>query len=207
MDGDSAPNLAQMRAALAEAEEAEAEARAAAEVARDRAAALRDEDQPVGSRRTLGLAAAFLLTAGALTLTALMVWQHGRVVAQREQEQRCIDAARDGIVALLSIDHTHAKADVQRILDLSTGRFHDDFSQSADDFVKTAETAKTVSVGTVKVAALDSANVDGGIVLIAATSEVTNANGARRDPRPFRMSVTVSCESGTCKMSDVEFVP
>jgi Mce-associated membrane protein len=45
------------------------------------------------------------------------------------------------------------------------------------------------------------------VVLVAATSEVTNASGARQDPRPFRMSVTVTREGEQCKMSDVEFVP
>ena len=46
-----------------------------------------------------------------------------------------------------------------------------------------------------------------GAVLVAASSTVTNAGGARADPRPWRMSVTVTREGDTWKMSDVEFVP
>lgn len=236
-------DLAEMRAALAQAEAEASEADALAEAARARAlqvdsdpadldgtdrpdapesdpsesVALESETpepeptvskaRPVMTRQVAGLALAALLTAAASTLTGLMIWQHSRVLAQRAQDQQFLDAARDGILALLSIDHTHAQADVQRILELSTGQFHADFSNSADDFAKTAEGARTVSKGTVKVAALESVDGDRGVVLVAAVSEVSNANGARQDPRPFRINVTVTREGGTCKMSDVEFVP
>jgi hypothetical protein len=110
-------------------------------------------------------------------------------------------------LALQVIDHTRAEADVQRILDLSTGVFREDFQRSADDFIKTAVDSKAVTTGTVNAAALDTLEGDSGVVMVAATSEVTNTNGANQDPRPFRISVTVTRDGGTPKMSDVEFVP
>lgn len=217
------PAVADMLAELAEAEAAEADAQAQAAVARARADEVRQDagdDEPADAgaavagpagrlpiRRTAGLALAALLTAAAVTLTALMLWQHGRVAAQRAEDRRFVDAARDGIAALLSIDHTRARADVQRVIDLSTGQFHDDFARSADDFVKTAEDSKAVTRGSVNVAALERLDGDQGVVLVAATSEVSNVSGARQDPRPFRISVTVTREGQECKMSDVEFVP
>lgn len=157
--------------------------------------------------QVIGLAVAALLTGIALTLTVLMLWQHAKAGAQRAQERRFVDAARDGVVALLSIDYNHARADVQRVLDLTTGQFHDDFDHSADDFVKTAEESKAVSVGKISAAALDVVDGDRARVLISATSVVSNAKGAKEDARPFRMSVTVTRDGDTCKMSDVEFVP
>jgi len=57
------------------------------------------------------------------------------------------------------------------------------------------------------VTALDSVDGDRAVVLVAATSEVTNANGAHQDSRPFRISVTVTRDGEAYKMSDVEFVP
>lgn len=214
-------------AELAEAEAAEVDARAEAERARARAVGLRDAeadlapDEPEAEpdseepphRRvpamwlTAGLALAALLTAAGLTLTGLMLWQHGQVVAQRAQDRRFVDAAREGVTALLSIDHNSAKADVQRVLDLSAGQFRDDFQSSADDFVKTAVESKAVTTGSISAAALDSINGDRAVVLVAATSQVSNVNGADQDPRPFRISVTVTRDGDTCKMSDVEFVP
>jgi len=43
--------------------------------------------------------------------------------------------------------------------------------------------------------------------LLAASSQVTNVNGARQDPRAWRMSVTMTRDGGKLKMSNVEFVP
>ena len=233
--GGDEPAVADMVAELAEAEAAEADALAEAASARARAAGARedaadddqDDDQdadqesgdeaqsagPDGAavrpriRQTAGLALVALLTAAAVTATVLMLWQHSKVGAQRAGDRRFVDAARDGIVALLSIEHTRAQADVQRVLDLSTGQFHDDFARSADDFVKTAQDSQAVTKGSVNFAALEKVDGDQAVVLIAAVSEVSNVGGARQDPRPFRISVTVTRHGEECKMSDVEFVP
>ena len=59
----------------------------------------------------------------------------------------------------------------------------------------------------VSAAALESRNGDSGVVLLAASSKVTNANGAQQDPRSWRMSVTLTRDGGQLKMSNVEFVP
>jgi len=169
-----------------------------------------ETEAPVPGRRwpqLLAVAVAALLTGICLAVTGLMVWQHSRVAVQRADEQRFVDAARDGVTALLSMDHTRARADVQRVLDLSTGPFHDDFQRTVDDFVKTAVDSKAVTTGTINAAALDRLEGDRATVLVAATSEVSNANGANADARPFRISVIVDRDADTFKMSEVEFVP
>lgn len=157
--------------------------------------------------RKLAIGVGGLLIGAAVAGTVLMLWHHHGVSAQRDDDAAIVDAARTGVTALLTIDHATARADVQRVLDVTTGNFRDDFARSADDFVLTAEQSKAVTKGSVKSAALESAENDGGVVLLAVTSEVTNANGARADPRPFRMSVTVARDGGRYKMSNLEFVP
>ncbi len=195
-------------AAAADAADAEAtEAEAHAKQARARAARLRSAAVLLSWRRRAGLAAAVLLSAAALALTAIMVVQHGRVAAQRADEGRRIEAARTAVIALLSIDHAQARADVQRVLDVTAGAFRDDFARTADDFVSTAQRYQTVTKGEVKAAALETATADSAVVLVAAVSQVTNASGAREDPRPFRMSVTVTRDGDRFKMSGLEFVP
>lgn len=160
-----------------------------------------------GVRRGLAAGIAGVLAGAGVAATALMLWQHHRAQAHRASDREFVDAARAGVVALLSIDHSRAKDDVQRVLDLSTGAFRDDFQRRADDFISTAEKSNVVTKGSVKAAALESANADSGVVLVAAASQVTNSGGARDDPRPWRMSVTVTRDDGRFKMSDVEFVP
>lgn len=205
-------------AELAEAEAAEADALAEAELAKAEAAELRNAGQEIldtpdsGRSRLLSwrigaLAGAAVLIGAGLTLTALMLWKHAEVAADQARDRASIEAARDGVMALLSIDHTRAKEDVQRVLDLSTGRFREDFARDADDFVKTAIDSKAVTKGSVRVAALQSVKEGSGVVLVAASSKVTNASGAKEDTRPWRMRVTVARDGDIWKMSDVEFVP
>ena len=157
--------------------------------------------------RAVALAAAAVVIGALLALTGLMVVKHNEAAANRAQDREFLEAASEGIVALLSIDHGRAEADVQRILDLSIGAFRDDFASRAGDFIATAQKGKAVTKGAVTAAALESAGDDNAVVLVAATSQVTNVSGARDDPRPWRMSVTVSRDEDQWKMSNVEFVP
>ena len=203
-------------AELAEAEAAEAEALAEAALAQQRAAALRGEvgEPPrrvrgrwAGVATRAAFALAGLAAGAAVVLTIVMVSQHSGAAAQRSHDAEIVEAARASITALLSIDHTRARADVQRVIELSTGGFRDDFAKSADDFVKTAEDKDVITKAAIKAAALESSEPDRGVVLMAVNSEVTNSNGAREDPRPFRMSVTMDRDGEVFKMSNLEFVP
>jgi Mce-associated membrane protein len=206
-------------AELAEAEAEEADAREQALLAKARAQRLRNtgsadaEDEPAApvSRprwwRAAALAACALAVGGLLALTGIMLPKHQQVSAERAHDREVVEAADNGVVALLSIDHSRAQADVQRVLDLSIGAFHDDFASRAADFVKTAQDSKAVTVGSVTASALESATADSAIVLLAASSQVTNVSGARGEPRPWRMSVTMSRDEDKWKMSNVEFVP
>lgn len=155
----------------------------------------------------LALAVAGVAAGAAVVLTVLMLNEHRGESARRDHDGRIVEGARASVTALLSIDHTRARSDVQRVLELTTGAFREDFQKSAEDFVKTAEEKDVVSKGTVKAAALESSEPDGGVVIMAVKSEVTNSNGAKEDPRPFRMSVTMARDGDQFKMSSLEFVP
>jgi Mce-associated membrane protein len=217
--------VADVMAELAEAEAAQADAQAEAELAKARAARLRnpesaetlDTDSPSPEpsppargrslRRFAALAIGALAVIGLLGLTAFMVVQHSKVAAQRAYDRGIVEAASQGVMALLSIDHGKADADVKRVLDLSIGAFRDDFASRSEDFIKTARESKAVTVGSVTAAALEATYPGNAVVLVAASSQVTNSNGARNDPRPWRMSVTMSLDENQWKMSNVEFVP
>lgn len=206
-----------MIAELAEAEAAEAQARVEAARAEAHAAQLRssveestadsDDKRSTVPWTKLVLAAGVLMICVMLTVSGLMIRDHRRVVANRAGDAEFIAAASQGVVALLSIDYANARADVQRVIDLSTGTFKEDFVKNADDFIKTAEGSKSVTLGSISAAALESASGDTGIVSVAAKSEVTNSIGARRDSRSWRMNVTVTRDGGQLKTSNVEFVP
>ena len=61
--------------------------------------------------------------------------------------------------------------------------------------------------GKVDSAAVQSMTDDSAVVLVAASSKVTNSAGAKQEPRAWRLSVTVERVDGRLKMSKVEIVP
>ncbi|MHA7652765.1 hypothetical protein ACX9NE_19995 [Mycobacterium sp. ML4] len=138
-----------------------------------------------------------------------MAMLHKQAVRERQQVAEYAAAARQGVVTLTSLDFEHAKEGVKNILDVSTGTFKDDFLKMAEDFTNVVEQSKVVSQGSVQATAveLDSMTDNSAVVLVSSTSEVTNAAGAKQDPRKYRLIVTVTRDGGQLKMSKVEFVP
>ena len=217
--------VSEVMAELAEAEAAETQARAEAARAKDRAAELRiaeldDSDAEVESDAAgeaspssripwlaVGRITALALIGLLLVSAVLMLVQNQKADSQRTRDAQYVAAAREGVVALLSIDYSRAKADVDRLLDLSTGSFKENFMKGADDFIASAEKSKSVTKGEVTGAALESMDGNTGLVMLAATSQVTASTTGPQERRPWRMNVTVSEDGGRLKMSNVEFVP
>jgi Mce-associated membrane protein len=177
-----------------------------------------DDERPVrlSSRRlsrprwsTVAAVLAMVVTVAALSASVYMVLGHRRAADQRQHAAEFAAAAKQGVVTLTSLDFNDAKSGVQHIVENATGTFKDDFLKMSGDFVKVVEQSKVISRGTVQAAAvdLDTMTKDSAVVLVACTSEVTNAAGAKQDPRTYRLIVTMTREGGQLKMSKVEFVP
>lgn len=158
---------------------------------------------------TVAAGLAIIVVLVALGAGGYLIKQHREAVQQRQRGAEFAAAARQGAVTLTSLDFNNAKQGVQRIVEDSTGSFKDDFMNMADDFVKVIEQSKVVSQGSVQAAAvdLDTLTKDSAVVLVASTSQVTNAAGAEQDPRSYRLIVTVTRAAGQLKISKVEFVP
>lgn len=158
---------------------------------------------------TIAAAVAFLIIVAALAGSGYMIKEHHDADRKRQLVAEFAAAARQGVVTLTTADFNNAKQSVQHILDNATGSFKDDMLKTADDFVKVIEQAKVVERGTVQAAAVDRDTMtnDSAVVLVAATSEVTNAAGAKQEPRTYRLIVTVARDGGQLKISKVEFVP
>ncbi|HEY9313228.1 hypothetical protein [Williamsia sp.] len=158
-------------------------------------------------RRTIALALAAVVIVAALGTSGYLVWQHRDVTETQELEAEFDAAARQGVVTLTSLDFNRAAADVQRVLDNSTGAFFTEFQSRSGDFTSVVEQSQVTTKGQVNASAVESMSEDSAVVLVAATSEVTNAAGAEQESRAWRLSVTVTRVDGELKMSKVEFVP
>ncbi|MEZ0049828.1 Mce-associated membrane protein [Mycobacterium sp. MAA66] len=144
-----------------------------------------------------------------VALGALVGWlsygQHQRQVAEADRNL-FVQVARQGALNLTTISYTEADQDVQRILDASTGAFHDDFQKRSAPFIKVLQQVHSTSTGTVTEAGLQSQDGDHAQVLVATSVKVTGA-GASEQPRFWRMRVTVQKIGADAKVSNVEFVP
>jgi len=141
-------------------------------------------------------------------VSAYMVVQHRDATRHQQREAAFVGAAKQGVLNMISLDFNKAKEDIQRVIDGSTGQFKDDFQQRANDFISVVTQSRAVTEGTVNRAALESINGNSAVVLVSATSQVTNSPpGKDVPPLVWRLRVTVANVAGQYKMSKVEYVP
>jgi len=223
--GHTDGELARQAEAEATAAEARAEAaRARAEELRSRLQATSEAEtrtavptvalpgttagRPNARLRLVAGTVAALLTAGLLAATGYMLWQHHDNTQQRRQAAEYAAAARQGVINLMSIDYTTAQESVQRVLDGSTGRFRDNFADTADDFVKALKDEKIVTKATVNDTAVESMTGDTAVVLVSATSRREGAQSPKdqQEPRLWRVVLSLEHDGDQIKVSGVDFV-
>ena len=174
-------------------------------------AAIPTPTAPAGAAGLLpavGLGVAGVLTAGLLALTGYLLWQHKTMTQERHSAAEFAAAARQDVINLMSIDYNTADDSVQRVLDGSTGRFRENFADTAEDFVKALKDEKIITKATVNDAAVESMTGDSAVVLVSATSrrEGPQAPKDQQEPRLWRIAVSMERDGGQIKMSGVEFV-
>jgi Mce-associated membrane protein len=161
-------------------------------------------------RRLSGVGTA--LAASALvvvTLAGLTGWLGYRAYQKHDAQVRqnlYVATARQGAVNLTTINYAQVDADVQRILDLATGAFRDDFEQRAKPFEEVVKAAQSKSEGTVTDAGLESQRGDSAQVLVAVAVKSRTAGGEEA-PREWRMRIEVRSVGDDAKVSNVVFVP
>ena len=131
-----------------------------------------------------------LVGAGAFAVTQVLRPDPQPSTATPEW-QPYVDYAKQFTIFLASLSPQTADSDIQRILDGSTGTFHDDFARERSGFKQTIVDSNVTTQGTVNSAALESISGGTAHVLVAATSKVTNSAGAEQDPRRWRLRVQV----------------
>lgn len=150
---------------------------------------------------------AALLVCGLFAASGYLLWQHHQTADRQARVAEFSAAARQGVINLMSLDFNNGDADIKRLIDSTTGQFRDDFEKSKNDFLTVMKESKVVTKADVKATAVQSMTGDSAVVLVAASSEVSNSASDKQPPRGWRLSVTVEREDGQPKMSKVEFVP
>lgn len=143
------------------------------------------------------------------TLGGLVGWLEYRNYQKHDDQARrnlFVATARQGAVNLTTINFTQVDADVQRILDLATGAFRDDFEQRSKPFIEVVKAAQSKSEGTVTDAGLESQRGNSAQVLVAVAVKSQTAGG-EQPQREWRMRIEVRSVGADAKVSNVVFVP
>ena len=157
-------------------------------------------------RKAVAVGVGIVLASASLGASGYMVWQHHSIVHKRQLAQEYAAAARQVVTTMMSIDPNHAKEDVQRMIDASTGDLKSQLSVMSALMVKQAEDSKVGGKVTVEAVAVESVSDNSGVVLVAAKTDVTNADNTKRPPALWRLSVNLERDGGQLKMSKVDFL-
>ncbi|WP_324447418.1 hypothetical protein [Mycobacterium sp.] len=157
-------------------------------------------------RKAVGIATAAVLISASLVATAYMAWQHFTLVRQHRHAAEFATAARHGVEMMMSIDPDHAKENVQRSIDASTGALKSQLEATSTYMVKSAQDAKVTTMATVEDVAVESMTDNSAVVLVVAKSDTTNPDKSKRPPVFWRLSVNIDRDRGQLKMSKLDFV-
>lgn len=130
-----------------------------------------------------------------------------RVHAEDQLRQQFLAVGKQVALNLTTIDYTEADADVQRVIDSSTGEFYNDFSKRAQAFIDVVKQARSKTEGTVTDAGLEWVERDQAQVLVAVSVKTSAVRSQEQQPRPWRMRISVQKAGDGAKVSNVEFVP
>jgi Mce-associated membrane protein len=123
-----------------------------------------------------------------------------------QQRQLFLRVARESAVDVTTIKHTEVEADVQRILDLSTGPFYDDFSKRRQPFIDLIKHEKSTSQGTITEAGLLSVTGDSARALVAVSVKLSTAEAPEAKLDGFRLRIDLQRAGNAAKVSDLEYV-
>ncbi len=157
-------------------------------------------------RKTIAVSVGIVIAAASCGATGYMLWQHRTAVHHRQLAAEFSAAARQGVTALMSIDPAHARDDVQRMIDSSTGEQKNSLSVLSALIVKKAEETKVGIKVTVEAVAVESVGDNSGVVLVAAKTDATGPDNGKPPPALFRLAVRMDRDGGQLKMSKIDFL-
>ena len=157
-------------------------------------------------RKTVAVGVGIVLTCASLGASGYMVWQDHAIMHKRQLAPEFAAAARLGVTTLMSIDPNHAKDDIQRSIDASTGELKTQLAARSAFMAQRAEESKVVSKVTVEAVGVESWTQNSGVALVSAKSDVTDPDNSKRPPMLWRISVKIERDGGQLKMSRVDFL-
>jgi Mce-associated membrane protein len=161
-----------------------------------------------GVRRAMRRALSFG-AAAAVTVAAVVGWFGYQAYQCRQADQQrelFLRVGQQGALNLTTISHTEVDADIRRILDSSTGEFHDDMQRRSQPYVDLVKREQSKSAGTITDAGLESVTGDSARVLVSVSVATTTAAVPQTQVNSFRMRIDVQRVADGAKVSKVTFI-
>ncbi|MEC3955352.1 hypothetical protein VMT65_20105 [Nocardia sp. CDC153] len=140
-----------------------------------------------------------IVAVAALVLTAVTVggsvWAaHQRSVLADQDALRAdyVQAAKQAMLNITNISADTAQDDINRVLAVTSGDLHKDYTDRKDDYAGIVQKAQVKAKGEVVEAALQSSDDHSAIVLVAVKQTLTNAGAEGPQQRQYRFKVTLS---------------
>lgn len=153
------------------------------------------------------------LIAATVVAVLLAVWfgvswamaaQDDRLTAGQERDAVLV-AADDGLAALHTLNFRHAERDVDRWLEVTTGRLRDDLAGDRDSEVKRARSTKTVAAAAIVRSALTELDAAGGAARVIAMLDLKLATRGKPHPQQRRVNAELRRNGdGTWLIASVE---
>jgi len=139
----------------------------------------------------LALAIGLIMVVALAALTGWLGFRTYQSQQGTKQRSLFLEVGRQVALNLTTISYTEADADVGRILDSTTGTFHDDFQKRSQPFINVVKQAQSKTEGTVTAAGLESVDGDSARMLVAVSVKTTNAGVPEQQPHAWRISSTM----------------
>lgn len=164
---------------------------------------------PAAAPERVGLRVTAAASLAVAALTGAVGWlgyRDHQIHQAQEQRESYVQVARQAAINLTTISYAQADADVQRIIDSTTGEFREDFTQRSRPFLDVVKQAQSESEGTVTEAGLESVDGDRADVLLAVSVRTTIAGTVQPEPRRWRMRISLQRTGDGPKVSNIGFV-
>jgi hypothetical protein len=161
-----------------------------------------------GSRAT-GSSAVLTLTShrGRWLLASLETTAPHKPVVEQRPAARAVLAAAEAVAdAYADLSWQHPTADIERVLSLSSGEFHDAYSAAAAELVRRTSESRTTQQGTVIAAGLDGLRGNQARVLVGLAG-TTRVGDSAPTSHPVRLVVTLTRKDGRWLATALRVVP
>jgi Mce-associated membrane protein len=154
----------------------------------------------------LAVAVGAVVVVGIAGLAGWSSYGAWRSYQTEQQRELFLGVARQSAHDMTTISHTEVESDVQRILDLSVGQFHDEFAQRKQPFIEHIKKEQSVSQGTVAEAGLESIGGNSARALVTVAVKLTKADSGEQKLDGFRLRIDLQRVGAGAKVSEVEYV-